>query len=187
MERPTNDELFERYGMLAQSFAVAAAKVNPQFREDFSQDAYVALLKAADQFDWSASDDGYGFGALLKMKVQSEVSTTIAKVGFATSGGKNSLSSGELHAKASGALVDDDAAFVWDDSSDVESLELVREVAERVLTDRQYEAFARFYFDGICSDTHVAELMGVNRPAVQKLRVRAEERISEELRNMELL
>jgi DNA-directed RNA polymerase specialized sigma subunit len=181
MERPTNDELFERYGMLAQSFAVAAAKVNPQFREDFSQDAYVALLEAADQFDWGASDDGYGFGALLKMKVQSEVSTTIAKVGFATSGGKNSLSSGELHAKASGALVDDDAAFVWDDSSDAESLDLIREVAERVLTDRQYEAFARYYFDGICSDTHVAEMLGITKQVANRLRQKAEDKIRKEL------
>ena len=55
-----------------------------------------------------------------------------------------------------------------------------------MLTRRQYEAFARYYLDGIFSDEYVAEMLGVKRPAAQKLRTRAVERIREELEEMEL-
>ena len=190
MERPSNEELLAKYGRMAGSFAAPYSRKSFWLRQDIMAEAELALFEAAEKFDWESVEDFYGFSSYLRRVVMRRVRELIAAIGYASSGSSDWAlreGSANLHTGAPMEAADWNAEFEWDDASDAESLETIREVAERVLTDRQYEAFARYYFDGICSDTHVAELMGVNRPAVQKLRVRAEERISEELKNMELL
>jgi RNA polymerase sigma factor (sigma-70 family) len=187
MERPTDEYLYERFGKVAGYAALAYVKSNSWLAQDLMSAADMAIFVAADGFDWEASEDCYGFAAYLKIIVREECNSLLAANAYATSGPRGVLGKDVLHGWGSMDEHDYSQGFEWDDASDAESLDTIREVAERVLTARQYEAFARYYFDGICSDTHVAELMGVNRPAVQKLRVRAEERISEELENMELL
>lgn len=182
MERPTNEYLLERFGKVAGYAAVPYVKANPWLRNDLMACADVAIFTAADAFDWEASEGCYGFASLLKLHVKAECRDLIASVGYASSGSRRALGAdGKLHAHAAEDAADQEDGSMWDDASDADAVAEVFEVAERVLTGRQYEAFARYYADGICSDTYVAEMLGVNQPAATKLRKRAEERIREAL------
>jgi RNA polymerase sigma factor (sigma-70 family) len=182
MERPTNEYLLDRFGPHAGYSATVYVRRNPALREEIMQAANLAIFVAAESFDWEASENCSGFGAYLKRAVQSECMEVVASLGYATSGSRRSLINGrEFHGRGSVEASDADQTFVWGEMTDGEHIELIKEIAARVLSDRQYEAFARYYFEEIFSDKHVGELMGVRGQAVTKLRQRAIARIQQEL------
>ena len=182
MERPSNEYLLERFGGHAGYCATIYVKRNPALREELMSTADMAIFIAADGFDWEASENCYGFGAYLNLVVREECREVIAEMGYATSGSARSLANGSVfHGRGSVESYEYSQGYEWDDSSDAESIEMVRELAERVLSPRQYEAFARYYFDGICSDSHVAEMLGVSQQAASMLRKKAEDAIRKNL------
>lgn len=181
MERPTNEYLYERFGKVAGYAALTYVKSNAWLAQDLMAAADMAIFVAADGFDWEASEDCYGFAAYLKLKVAEECRDVLGEMAYSTTGSGSSLHRVKtFHGWGSVDEHDYSQGFEWDDSSDAESLDLIREVAERVLPERQYEAFARYYFDGICSDTHVAEMLGIAVPNAYKLRMKAEAKIRKE-------
>lgn len=180
MERPSNEYLLERFGRVAGATASVYVSRNPHFAQDLMSEADLAIFVAAGEFDWSESEDCYGFAALVKVKVRKLCLEFLAKMAYSSTGSARSLTNHKhFHASAHPDSVDYQMGFEWDASSDAEDLDLIREAAGEVLTDRQFEAFARFYFDGICSDTYVAEMMGINQSNATRLRERAEERIKD--------
>lgn len=181
MERPSNGYLLDRFGGHAGYCATIYVKRNPALREELMSTADMAIFIAAEGFDWEASEDCYGFGAYLDLVVREECREVVAEMGYATTGSASSLAKGsEFHGRGSVGSYEYSQGYEWDDSSDAENLDLVREVAERVLSDKQFVVFDLFYLCGIVSDTEVAQVVGSSRQVVQQLRKRAEVKIRQE-------
>ena len=179
MQKPTKEELFERWGFLptfvARDWQVFSGEV-----QEYTQEGYVGLLEAWDKCNWEALEHERQFTAYARKVIKSALRDMSASIDFATSGSGRSLNRRSFHSRASldavlpNTRVTEFSGFDSDDSS--EDFDAILSYFH-VLTDRQREVMGLYYLDGLLSDTRVADVLGVTVKAAQKVRVAAEERL----------
>jgi RNA polymerase sigma factor (sigma-70 family) len=173
MERPSSEELFDRFERFCYGIAGKYSSKTPQLADDLRGAAVVGLLEAAERFDWAASDSYYGFPSYARLCIKAECRDLLASCGYATSGSRRQLGQGTLHSSASLDVLDLVPADVDDDGFGLD--EVVDGVVAQ-LSPQQREAFELAYEMGL-SDTEAADVLGVSRQAFAQRRVAVIEKL----------
>jgi len=176
MLKPSMDELFRTYGafpiMEARRWVQGSSSV-----QEYTQEGRLALIEAWNIVDWDRIEHPNMFVAFARRHIRNQLREMSASIEFATSGSSRSLNRVGFHSRSSL-----DAVFFstiegdTDKADEAEDMDAILSAMD-YLTARQRRVMGLYYLDGILNDEKVADVLGVSQQAVNKTRLKAEERI----------
>lgn len=186
MRKPTAEEVMATYGKIAGGIAREFAWFNPLVRADLHGEANLALLDAAERFDWSRAEHDYQFPAYARLHIKGKLKDWVASTCYALSGPSEAI--GDDRALGVRADLERSEHFAaqrsqsyWGTrSTDLDRYDdAVQYLLTNKWTDEERELWDCFAMG--LADTEIAEFWPKSRATINRIRHRMTQEVIDEM------